>query len=134
MREIKFRGKRLSNGEWVYGYYYYSPIQTAHIIYESYDLPPSREDPGGDIFSEHYEVDHETVGQYTGLKDKNGTEIYKGDVISILNGTKTLRVWFIDGQFVAGEGESELYMFVNEGCEVIGNIYENLIPEKGGVK
>ena len=62
---------------------------------------------------------------YSGLNDSRGREICDGDIILILNGTEGISVYFIDGQFVAGPGECELYLFVSEGCEVIGNKYEN---------
>ena len=71
MRTIKFRGKRVDTKEWVYGYYWVNKSatrETPHIV-----------DEYGDIF----QIDTETVGQYTGLYDKNGTEIYEGDIIQI---------------------------------------------------
>jgi hypothetical protein len=69
-RTIKFRGKSLSTGEWVYGYYYAVPMtfngstEVSHAIVDS----------TGFI----YTVDPKTVGQYIGIKDTNGTEIYSG--------------------------------------------------------
>jgi uncharacterized phage protein (TIGR01671 family) len=123
-REIKFRGKRVDNGEWEYGYYD-GCYETATINYLKNGIPYN------------VCVTSKTIGQYTGLKDKNGKEIYEGDIVVFEDMTSTESgYWERDciGIVVWGEEtaafevtnrlSAESYEVLSD-CEVIGNIYEN---------
>lgn len=73
MREILFRGKRLDNGEWVYGFFWkdiWGDGESCYIFYDGEDYP----------------VIPDTVGQYTGLTDENSVKIYDGDIVKFEHG------------------------------------------------
>lgn len=122
MREIKFRGKRLDNGEWIFGDLHirsYNP----HIHSDFFAKTP---------------IDTNTIGQFTGICDYNGTEIFEGDIVKCCYMIPTWGwsehaeekekevigvVKYRRGDFCIGE--YPMVSFHDSEMEVIGNMYDN---------
>ena len=147
MREILFRAKRIDNGEWVEGGFHKHIKRTpcpigdsledddiAYLIIESgfsdWNIPKP-------LFS--YQVDPETVGQYTGMKDIVGKRIFEGDILEFWQPEFDLtdKSWgivryFADEDYPAFDIETLnvdsnglSYIMANCECEIIGNIHDN---------
>lgn len=126
MREIKFRGKRIDNGEWVYGNYTKKYLSSTwiHCIsdFNNYVMDA---------------VKPETVGQSTGLYDKNGREIYEGDIVVFFHNLykedkRTIRykskiIWDNGGLFSQRLKKGDMWCLIDDSnlYEIIGNIHDS---------
>ena len=134
MREILFRGKRVENGEWVFGSYGFEPRRKGAFGQTINDLDHERHYIVSKKNYEYWEVAPETVCEYTGVTDKNGKRIFEGDILS--DGDDAYKVRFEDGIFWADDSHytTDLFTAVHMAKinEAIGNIHDN--PELLEVK
>lgn len=132
MRTIKFRGYNSQNKEWLYG----SLLKCS----DSYLINPEDSDR---IAVDDLIVNTESVGQFTGLHDKNGKEIYDGDIVNLVNygergdalvlWNQNLGAWCLQLRYEPRVGCKTLGSWLEEEVlEVIGNIHTNPEMMKGG--
>ena len=115
MREIKFKGKRVDNGKWVEGDYIRS--QKGHFI--------------NDNCAFSHEIDPNTICEFTGLTDKDGVEIYEGDIFRIHEGTNDFKETYLKWDndwllFVPSNDDlrHRIQSKHSEHYEIIGNIHD----------
>ena len=133
MRQIKFRGKRVDNGEWVYGDYFKTPLTD-----ENSGLPPD----SGWFFltgkTNHcigqdgvaFVVDPATVSQFTGLLDKNGKEIYEGDIVYCYDHPTNIEsykgdVFYEDASFCVRGSMIKIGEYGTAWIEILGNLHDS---------
>lgn len=128
MREIKFKAKRLDNGEWAEGYYVKTPTNQHRIYWQPFKEATS---------NTYHEVDAETVCQYTGIDDRFGAGVFENDIVEAVdfyhqksNRKKPIKcvVQFSSGGFHLSAINEIRFGISFDGCKVLGNIHD-LSPE-----
>lgn len=129
MREILFRGKKIDDGEWVYGWYEMYPFERFPV---RPCIVPSESARGG--YYEHVEVDPSTVGQYIGVCDKHNVKIFEGDIVTVdgvYNAGKTTlynNEVYWNKEWAFWDGFRDKYEDKSFGfyqITIVGNIHDN---------
>ena len=130
MRTVKFRGRSLFNNKWLYGKLVVKGMDICHIL-----------EDGETKVNDYNKVDGDTLGQFTCYLDKDGNEIYEGDILSYAIDENNQEIvtagWsktkyhfaFTTKKFIAGKEEEEVYILYSDDAaklKIIGNIHEKI--------
>lgn len=118
-REILFRGKRVDSSEWFEGSYWLSRSAVRETTYIT--------DGYGNLFC----VIPETVGQYTGLNDKNNVKIFEGDIIKYKENLFEIKYSTEQARYLAVLTNGVFDPVAMQNCEVVGNVFDNSELLKG---
>ena len=126
IRPIKFRGKRIDNGKWVY-----SDLLHPHTSCRIVNYDESENEMGKRAEYRYFDVEPNTIGQFTGLRDKKGKEIYEGDIvkfgISGMNFKSTVEWDLENGRWrIESHGANMIgSCFCNGIFEIVGNTHDD---------
>ena len=131
MREILFRGKRIDNGKWAFGL----PTTRRPDVQEvdAIDTGDYFDNEFGVLVRQIEKVDPETIGQYTGLEDKNCVGIFEGDILRYIKNNRDIDrvpfkvIW--DNEYARwawqDKTKDSLYPSITTNCEILGNVFDN---------
>ena len=136
MREYKFRGKTIDGKEWVYGGLYILKERAFIICGAEITFADEEVRAGENVELDYVEVDPDTVGQYTELKDKHGNKIYEGDIFHIGDVNIKHVVLWNDTGLQGKQHKASSYVGLSHWRDrivVIGNVHDNpeLLAERG---